>query len=94
VPGGAQLIWSSAFCEHQAFALGNSVGMQCHIEMTEAMIENWCESGAAEIEESRGSSAAVQTPQEMRKDMAVKLAALHRVADSVYDRWLQGVTTG
>jgi GMP synthase-like glutamine amidotransferase len=91
LPRGATPIWSSAHCENQAFALGNSIGMQCHIEMTEAMIENWCEGGAAEIEESRDSSPAVQTPQEMRTDMAVKLDALHRVADRVYTHWLRGV---
>jgi GMP synthase-like glutamine amidotransferase len=92
VPRGAQLIWSSAHCENQAFAVGNSIGMQCHIEMTEAMIESWCESGAAEIEESRDSSPAVQTPQEMRENMAAKLDALHRVADRVYTHWIRGLT--
>jgi hypothetical protein len=29
----------------------------------------------------------VQTPDAMRVDLAHRLAALHRVADRVYDRW-------
>jgi GMP synthase-like glutamine amidotransferase len=92
-PGvGAQRIWSSAYCENQAFCIGNSIAMQCHIEMTEAMVESWCGSGVAEIEESFALSPAVQTPQQMREGMAAKLDALHHVADRVYTRWIHGVT--
>jgi GMP synthase-like glutamine amidotransferase len=94
LPESAQRIWSSVHCENQAFVIGNSIGMQCHIEMTEAMIESWCETGVSEIEEAVHRSPAVQTPQEMRENIAMKLDALHRVADAVYDRWLQGVATG
>jgi GMP synthase-like glutamine amidotransferase len=93
LPESATRIWSSAHCENQAFVVGNSIGMQCHIEMTAAMIENWCETGASEIEENLLLSPAVQTPQQMRENIAPKLEALHRVADAVYNRWLQGVTT-
>ena len=93
IPEGATRIWSSAHCDNQAFVIGTSIGMQCHIEMTGPMIESWCETGAREIEHALARSPAVQTPDEMRVDVATRLGALHQVAGSVYDRWLQGVPT-
>jgi hypothetical protein len=65
--------------------------MQCHIEITKALIESWCESGAEEIEQNLDLSPAVQTAQAMRDDMPSKLDALHRIADHVYDRWTSGL---
>ena len=87
IPDGAVRIWSSAHCGNQAFVLGNHIGMQCHIEMTEALIDTWCETGGDEIARELGRSPAVQTPEAMRADVASKLEALHAVADRVYDRW-------
>ena len=89
-PGGVR-IWSSPYCANQAFVLGRHFGMQCHIEITPEMIENWCESGAEEIAEARAQSPAVQMPEEMRVDLDERLAALRVVADRVYDRWTQGL---
>jgi GMP synthase-like glutamine amidotransferase len=93
LPQGAVRIWSSAHCENQAFALGMHIGMQCHIEITEALIESWCETGAGEIERNLKRSPAVQTPEAMREDLASRLDALHRVADRVYDRWTTSLRT-
>ena len=87
IPQGAVRIWSSAHCENQAFVVGRSIGMQCHIEMTEALIDSWCETGAGEIEAEIGRSPAVQTPEAMRVDLRGRLDALHRAADRVYARW-------
>ena len=91
VPTGAERIWSSAHCENQAFALRNHFAMQCHIEMTEELIESWCETGAHEIEANLARSPAVQTPQAMREDMDSRLSALHAVADRIYRRWTAGL---
>ena len=91
IPEGAQRIWSSAHCANQAFAFGKHLGMQCHIEMTAGMVETWCATGAREIEESIRVSPAVQRPAEMREDLDARIEALHRVADGVYDRWIEGL---
>ena len=91
IPAGAERIWESAHCPNQAFVVGNSIGMQCHVEMTEALIETWCETGAGEIAEALDKSPAVQTPEEMRVDMVSRVDALHRAAESVYDRWIRGL---
>ncbi|HUP89302.1 MAG TPA: type 1 glutamine amidotransferase [Longimicrobiales bacterium] len=91
IPARATRIWSSAQCANQAFVLGKHIGMQCHIEITEQMIDDWCESGADEIAHSLSRSPAVQTPDEMREDLTGKLQALRRVADRVYERWVSGL---
>jgi GMP synthase-like glutamine amidotransferase len=94
IPDGAIRIWSSAHCENQAFVMGERhIGMQCHIEMTEALIQTWCETGGHEIESELGRSPAVQTPEAMREGVVEKVRALHGVADLVYDTWLEGVRT-
>lgn len=93
IPSGAVRVWSSAHCENQAFALGPHFGMQCHIEMTQPMIENWCETGAREIERNLARSPAVQTPEAMRENLSARLEELHRVADRVYARWTAGLKT-
>lgn len=91
IPRGAERIWRSAHCENQAFAMGKHLAMQCHIEMTDEMIDRWCETGDAEINEALGRSPAVQTPSAMRENAREKLAALNAVADRVYARWIEGL---
>lgn len=90
-PEGAVRIWSSACCLNQAFVLGNNLGMQCHVEMTQALIATWCETGSGEIAESLSRSPAVQTVEAMLLNVAAKLETLHRVAERVYARWLGGL---
>jgi len=67
--------------------------MQCHIEMTEDLIRAWCRGGADEIRES-AASPGVQAPAKMEKNLEARVAALHVLADRVYDRWMQGVSRG
>jgi len=88
IPPGARRLLSSTHCVHQAFALGNSLGMQCHIEMTAEMIDSWCESGAREIARS-SDSPGVQQAAEIKVDLDQRLRGLHAVADGVYARWIE-----
>jgi GMP synthase-like glutamine amidotransferase len=90
VPPGAQRLLSSAHCANQAFALGPSLAMQCHIEMTPEMIASWCESGAREIARS-ADSPGVQPAAEIKADLEARLRALHAVADGVYARWIENL---
>jgi GMP synthase-like glutamine amidotransferase len=89
LPPGAELVASSRHCANQAFALGKHFGMQCHVEMTAELIETWCRTGAQEIAESPGP--AVQSPVEIERDLARRLADLHAVADRIYARWAEGL---
>jgi GMP synthase (glutamine-hydrolysing) len=46
-PAGAVLLASSAACRQQAFRVGQNVyGLQFHLEVTPAMIAEWCEQDA------------------------------------------------
>lgn len=89
IPPGATCILSSDYCANQAYAMGRHLGMQCHVEMTDAMIRTWCEVGADEIAAS--NSPAVQTPAAMLAREAEFLPELNRVAEQLYSRWLDGL---
>src|SRR5919201_1286254 len=61
IPPGATRVMEKTRCANHAFALGKHFGMQCHVEMTEELVERWLASGAEEIAASR-KSPAVQEP--------------------------------
>ena len=90
IPHGGVRIMGNQNCENQGFAIGRNLGMQCHVEMTEELIESWCKSGASEIAAAR--SPAVQTEDDMRSGMGQKLEALRAVATRLYDRWVAGLS--
>lgn len=89
IPPGAERLLESEHCPNQAYAIGKTFGMQCHVEMTEEMIRQWCLDGAGEIAAAGGP--AVQTPEAMQAGMAPKIQALHAVADRIYTRWIAGL---
>jgi len=91
LPKGAVHLLSSAYCENQAYAIGKHLALQCHVEMTEHMIQQWCDVGANEITANSGSPA-VQSATEMQLQMHDKLPELHRVAAHLYHHWLHGLT--
>jgi GMP synthase-like glutamine amidotransferase len=88
IPAGATRILESDFCANQAFVLGPHLGMQCHVEMTEALIRLWNRQWAAE---SAVASASVQTPEQMYDRMEQRIAAMRQAADRMYTRWLATV---
>lgn len=91
VPAGAEHILQSAFCPNQAWLLDDRhLALQCHVEMTAALIEAWCRVGADEIVEA-STSPAVQQPDAMRENLPQRLERLHGVADRLYRRWAEGL---
>jgi GMP synthase-like glutamine amidotransferase len=89
IPPGATRILGNAHCANQAYALGKHLGMQCHVEMTAAMIREWCVAGAGEIAAAGGP--AVQTPEQILALGQAHLPALRRCAERLYGRWLEGL---
>lgn len=89
-PPGATGILRSRWCECQAFVLGPHLGMQCHVEMTEELVRVWLKGGAGEIAESR-DSPGVQAPEEIRRALPARVGALSRVAERLYDRWIENL---
>ena len=89
IPPGAVRIMGNRNCENQGFVIDGNLGMQCHVEMTQDLIDSWCKSGADEIASAK--SPAVQKPEQMRQDMERKLTSLRAVANRLYDRWMEGL---
>jgi GMP synthase-like glutamine amidotransferase len=89
IPAGATRLLASRHCPNQAFVLGPHLGMQCHVEMTEAMIRLWNRQWA---EESAVASPSVQTPQQMYDQLEARIAAMRLAADRLYSRWLEGLS--
>jgi len=90
LPQGATHLLSSTHCINQAFALGKHLGLQCHVEMTEEMIRDWCAVGTGEIAAS-ADSIAVQPARMMQLQMADKLPQLHAAARQLYQHWVAGL---
>ena len=88
IPPGATRILDSAHCANQAFVLGPHLGMQCHVEMTESMIQRW---NTQWQEETVPVSTSVQSPDQMYQDMASRIIAMRVVADRLYTRWIAGL---
>lgn len=88
IPEGATRILGNAHCANQAFLRGPHLAMQCHVEMTPSMIENWCRHWG---DEGVPASDSVQTPEQMQDGMEARVAAMRAVADRLYTRWCQGL---
>jgi len=88
IPPGATHILRSAYCRNQAFVIGKTLGMQCHVEMTEAMIRLW---NRAWEQENATPGPSVQRPEEMYERIEDRIAAMHAVAGKLYSRWIAGL---
>jgi GMP synthase-like glutamine amidotransferase len=99
VPPGGRRFLTGPWCANQAFVLPrpgcDHVGMQFHIEMTPELVRCWAADPMAEREyereRTRTGGPAVQSPEEMVRDLEQRSARMYRVAARLYDRWLRGV---
>ncbi|MBX3629355.1 MAG: type 1 glutamine amidotransferase [Nitrosomonas sp.] len=86
LPEGATCILSNQHCENQAFAVEIHLGMQCHVEMTERMIKDWCDVSYEEI--MRLNDPTVQSPSEIESNLTDRVAHLNAVAEHLYTKWI------
>ena len=86
IPTGAELILSSEHCPHQAFVIGNTLALQCHVEMTATMVHEW-----AELEPHAIATAtpSIQTWAQMSEQLEDKIRALQNHSTLLYQRWLR-----
>jgi GMP synthase (glutamine-hydrolysing) len=85
LPGDAVLLAEGALCRNQAFRWGPSAyGLQFHIEMTAAMIDQWLDKGG-----ETGELAALSyiDPQAIRKQTPLLLPDMQELAAEVFDRF-------
>lgn len=90
IPSGATNLLASAYCVNQGFAMGKHLAFQCHVEMNEEMVQEWCRVGAAEIAQSI-ASPGVQSIEDIERGLASKIKKLNAVADKVYAQWILGL---
>lgn len=85
LPAGAELLFSSQFCKHQAYSYGNNVlSMQCHVEMTEALLYQWIDHSKHNL---RRRSPSEQDYSQIRAGTPSCIPKLNKVADQLYDQW-------
>ena len=87
LPDGGSPILKSAHCENQGFVKGPTLALQCHIEMTEAMVVSWAEIGNDNIVQSE----SVQSAEEMTKSLPERINKLNQIADIIYKNWANGL---
>lgn len=83
LPEGAERILASDACANQGFVIGNSIAMQCHIEMTEDLVRDW----AANNDDLPPPADTIQSREAMVINLQEKVSALQEVADSLFDHW-------
>jgi GMP synthase-like glutamine amidotransferase len=89
LPDGASLLLSSDCYPNQAFALGNSLATQFHLEMQPHMIDEWLRLYENELDRR---FPAIQPAADIRAQLEKRLAALHQVADTLYGHWIDGLS--
>jgi GMP synthase-like glutamine amidotransferase len=91
IPAGAVHLAESAACLNQMFALGPHLGMQCHVEMTPELVEAWCRDWHREVQNLSLRLPSVQSPEEMLKDLPVRISQLHETAERIYAHWIRNL---
>lgn len=86
LPQEAIPLFRSTLCQQQGFAIGNTLALQFHVEITEQMVDEWAARNSAEL---ANPPPGVQTTAQLRENMTGRVAALHEVADALYAAWLR-----
>jgi len=85
LPPGAVALAHSACAKQQAFAIGNMLAMQFHLEMTPESISGLVERYPGDLKDV---SDCVQSAETITADLAVRTRRLYRIADVVFGRWV------
>jgi len=91
LPHGASRLLSSQYCLNQAYAVGKHLAMQCHVEMTSALVQRWYQCWEDQVKNTK--SPAVQTKQEMLDNLSERIENLNQQAHALYSQWATGLST-
>jgi GMP synthase-like glutamine amidotransferase len=86
-PGATRILFGDA-CTNQAYVIGESLGMQCHVEMTPEMVQEWCGDWDRE---GLAVSSTVEAPPQIMAGIAVYLEPMRALSDRLYARWLSRI---
>ena len=85
IPRGAQRMLFGEFCLNKGFAVGPHLALQCHLEVTEDIVRDWCREGAAEL--AGRERSLVQSAESILHRLPEKIHELHRISERVYSVW-------
>jgi GMP synthase-like glutamine amidotransferase len=86
LPAGATRVLSNAFNPNQAYTIDDRhIGMQCHVEMTEDLVDTWCRAAPDELPPA--STPALMSEVDIRDRLGARVGALHEAASDIYTRW-------
>lgn len=88
LPEEAEPILTNAHTPCQGFVHGSALALQCHLEMTPELVRDWSQRNAGELD---AAHPTVQGVAALTEGLAERCAALRRVADVVYGRWIEGL---
>ncbi len=90
LPDRATRVLTNGYNANQAYTVNDRhIGFQCHVEMTRALVEAWCETGRDEL--PAATNGARQSEHELTRDLDRRIAALNVLASDVYARWVRGL---
>jgi GMP synthase-like glutamine amidotransferase len=86
IPENAQLLFSSEYCQNQAYCYGDNVlAMQGHVEMTKDLLSDWITKWRDDL---KLTSPSIQNYDQVRESLEDNISALNKVAERLYQRWL------
>jgi GMP synthase-like glutamine amidotransferase len=88
IPPGATPLLSSRCTPCQAFAMGNMLAMQFHLEVTAETVRSLTREYSGDMHKQ---SSCVQQAGELCHQLEERLDGLHRMADLIYSNWLARV---
>jgi GMP synthase-like glutamine amidotransferase len=88
LPAGAELLLGNDCFEHQAFAVGNSLALQFHLEMQGDMVKQWIDLNHEDIANGRECG---QSADEMLRVLDTRIDQLQQVANVMLGQWLRGL---
>lgn len=86
MPQGAARALFGTHCRNKGFTVGPHIGLQCHLEVTEDIVQDWCHAGAWELQTHRGP--AVQSMDEVLAALRHRLPRTREAARRLYACWL------
>jgi GMP synthase (glutamine-hydrolysing) len=87
LPAGSVGLASSSLTPYQAFRYGTQAwGLQCHLEVTTTILQDWCIAYAEDL------SKAGLTDEAILPSLAIHLPSMQRLAAGVFGRWAALVT--
>jgi GMP synthase-like glutamine amidotransferase len=89
LPAGATPLYESRFCPNQAFVIDNMIATVAHVEVTNELLREWLDIYGYDLSPI---SESVQSVEEVGRDLEVRVPAMQRLTNAIYDSWLARIS--